>query len=133
MAYEQFISRKLLNGDTPDVHLAELRRLASLFGGMTDKALTCAFVACLPEGVRQLLRAGSRFKTLALDQILGQARAVLKDDGTVESSQGSCPGASMKPTMEVCAASTSLRCYICGGPNHLAKDCLTRHTVRMCE
>ena len=44
-AYELFIARRLRAGESPDVYLAELRRLASLFGGMTDKALAYAFVA----------------------------------------------------------------------------------------
>ena len=129
MAYEQFISRKLRSGETPDVYLAELRRLASLFGGMSDKALACAFVAGLPEGVRQLLRAGSRLEALDLDQILARARAILKDDGTVGSSPEACLGASAKPSVELCAATTSLRCYMCGGPNHLARDCLAPHAA----
>ena len=41
VAYEQFISRKLLSVETPDVYLAELWRLASLFSGMSDKARMC--------------------------------------------------------------------------------------------
>ena len=70
VAYEQFIARKLHTGESPDVSLAELRRLASLFGGLNDKGLACAFVSGLPEGVRQLLRAGSRMEALDLDKIL---------------------------------------------------------------
>ena len=65
-AYELFIARRLRAGESPDVYLAELRRLVSLFGGMTDKALACAFVTGLPGSVRQLLRAGSRMEALDL-------------------------------------------------------------------
>ena len=32
-------------GETVDVFLAELRRLAVPFGGLSDKTLACAFVA----------------------------------------------------------------------------------------
>lgn len=49
VAYEPFITRKLCSSETPDVYLAELRVLASLLGGISDKALACAFVAGLPE------------------------------------------------------------------------------------
>ena len=70
MAYKQFINRKLLSGENPDVYLGELRCLASFFGRMNDKALACAFVTGLPEGVHHLLRARSRLKTLDFDQIL---------------------------------------------------------------
>ncbi|MPC63075.1 hypothetical protein E2C01_057167 [Portunus trituberculatus] len=81
IANEQFISRKLQAGESPDVFLAELRRLASLFGGMSEKGLACAFVAGLPESIRGLLRAGSRMETLDLPQILARTRAVVHDDG----------------------------------------------------
>ncbi|MPC78693.1 hypothetical protein E2C01_073187 [Portunus trituberculatus] len=43
---------------------------------MSDQGLACAFVAGLPEDVRQLLRAGSRMEALNLDQILARARAI---------------------------------------------------------
>ncbi|KRY48689.1 hypothetical protein T03_15204 [Trichinella britovi] len=55
VAYDQFVSRKLGPHESHDVFLAELRRLATLFGGVSEEALACAFVAGLPEngpGVR---------------------------------------------------------------------------------
>ena len=61
-AYEQFVGRRLQHGETVDVFLAELRRLAVPFGGLSDKMLACAFVAGLPDTVKQLLRAGSRME-----------------------------------------------------------------------
>ena len=64
VAYKQFINRRLCTGETPDVCLAS----ASVFGGMT------AFVAGLPEGVRQLLRTGSRMEDLDISQILVRAQ-----------------------------------------------------------
>ena len=128
-AYEQFIGRKLRAGEPPDVYLAELRRLSSLFGVLADKALTCAFVGGLPEHVRQLLRAGSRMEDLTLDQVLARARAVIKDDspflGTTEASFG----VTTQQGSEFCATAVSRRCYACGGPNHLARDCLVRHQI----
>uniref|UniRef100_A0A5S6Q1G1 Uncharacterized protein n=1 Tax=Trichuris muris TaxID=70415 RepID=A0A5S6Q1G1_TRIMR len=57
VAYELFVMRKLGVDESPDVFLAELRRLTSLFVGVSERTLACAFVA--GEGVRQLLRAGS--------------------------------------------------------------------------
>ncbi|KRX12120.1 hypothetical protein T07_7195, partial [Trichinella nelsoni] len=39
VAYDQFVSRKLVPDESPDVFLAELRRLATLFGGVSEKAL----------------------------------------------------------------------------------------------
>uniref|UniRef100_A0A5S6QWG8 Uncharacterized protein n=1 Tax=Trichuris muris TaxID=70415 RepID=A0A5S6QWG8_TRIMR len=59
-----------------EVDSVAYEQLAGLFGGMSDKALACAFVAGLPGSIRQLLRAGSRMENLSLDDIVG----VLKDD-----------------------------------------------------
>ena len=56
-AYEQFVGRRLQHGETVDVFLADMRRLAVPFGGLSDKMLACAFVAGLPDTVKQLLRA----------------------------------------------------------------------------
>lgn len=124
VAYEQFVSRKLHSGESPDVYLAELRRLASLFDGVSDKVLACAFVAGLPDDVRQLLRAGSRMEALDLNQILSRARAVIRDDSPLGSSEA-CLGATGYGTAHRVAAG-SQRCYSCGGPNHLSRDCLSR-------
>lgn len=77
VAYDQFVSRRLCAGESPDVYLAELQRLATLFGGLNDRALACAFVSGLPEEIRQLLRAGSHMEDLDLDQILTRTRAVV--------------------------------------------------------
>lgn len=49
MAYEQFMVRHLRSGESVDVYLADLRKLASLFGGISEQSLTCAFVARLRE------------------------------------------------------------------------------------
>lgn len=125
VAYDQFINRRLCTGESPDVYLADLRRLATLFGGVPDKALTCAFVAGLPEEVRQLLRAGSRMEALDLTQILARARAVIREDSPLVSPETSL-GAMASPGNEQRTAVINQQCYVCGGPNHLARDCLVR-------
>ena len=54
-----------------------------IIGGVSDKVLACAFVAGLPEAVRQLLRASSWMDMLTLEQILARARAIMSDDCNV--------------------------------------------------
>ncbi|KHJ41552.1 hypothetical protein D918_08404 [Trichuris suis] len=102
VAYEQFSGRRLRSVESPDVFLADLRRLASLFGGVSEKALACAFVAGLPDSVRQLLRAGSRLENLGLDQILARARAVLIDEcpaGVANACLGARPSEETRQTL----------------------------------
>ena len=133
-AYEKFMRRRLSANESADVFLADLRRLAALFGGISDGGLGCAFVAGLPETARQALRAGCHVESLQLDQLLARAGAVLKDTADFEglSPQVGAPSFTSKlaqkgravrgkpPTMD------SRRCFACDGENHLAKDCLLR-------
>ncbi|KRY06917.1 Pol polyprotein, partial [Trichinella patagoniensis] len=124
VAYDQFISRKLGPDESPDVFLAELRRLATLFGGVSEKALACAFVAGLPENVRQQLRARSRKGYLGLSQILTRARAIITDERPVDA-PNTCLSA-RGPGVRSPTAPPGQRCFECGGPNHFARDCLAR-------
>ena len=122
-AYEQFVGRRLQPGETVDVFLAELRRLAVPFGGLSDKMLACASVAGLPDTVKQLLRAGSRMDELPLANILTRARAVLTDEVGVAAAVSAMTvgaGASVKRA----DATSGLLCSQCNQPNHLARDCL---------
>ena len=120
-AYEQFVGRRLQPGETVNVCLAELRRLAVPFGGLSDKMLACAFVAGLPDTVKQLLRAGSRMDKLPLAHILTRARAVLTDEVGVAAAVSAMTvgaGASVKRVY----ATSGLLCFQCNQPNHLARD-----------
>ena len=114
-AYDQFERRRLRPGETVDVFVSELRRLAGLFGGMPDDSLACAFVAKLPDSARRALRAGSRMEDMTFSQLIGRARAVLADEetNTVAAAAGT----------RTVASPATMKCYSCGQPNHIARDC----------
>ena len=133
-AYEQFTTRKLVIGESPDVFLASLRTLAKQFGGVPDKTLICAFVTGLPDGVRQVLRAGANIEEMKLETILKRARALLTDEG-IGLACGVVPArdeGEKERQEEVCASvvrpqvrDTQRGCFKCGGPNHFARHCWT--------
>lgn len=72
MAYEQFTEPRLHRGESVDVYLAVLRKLAVLFG------LACAFIRGLLEQVKGLLRASTRMDALAIALLLDRVRAIMK-------------------------------------------------------
>ena len=123
-AYEQFITRKLRNGEAVDVYLADLRRLARLFGGMPDASLACAFVAGLPEQARRALRAGSRMEAMTISQLLARARAVLVEEADSDVAAGAAH------SEHAGAGPASVVCHSCGEPNHYARDCLSQRGRR---
>ena len=112
-AYDLFISRKLRPAESVDVYLADLRRLATAFGGVSDKALGCAFVSGLPEVVRQSLRASSRMEKMDVSEILQRARAILTDESIVVGAVRARGGATSLPqrTSEAAGAAS---CFECG-------------------
>ena len=128
-AYEQFVGRRLQPGETVDVFLAELRRLTIPFGGLSDNMLACAFVAGLPDTVKQLMSAGSRMDELQLAHILTRARAVLTDEvGIAAAVSAMTVGAGT--SVKRADATSELLCFQCNQPNHLARDCLLRRKNR---
>ena len=129
-AYEQFERKRLRHGEAVDVFVSELRRLAGLFGGMPDNSLACAFVSKLPDSARRALRAGARIEDMTLNQLVSRARAVLADEeghsvavaagGPVRTAE-----AAAVTTVAAAAAVAAVKCYSCGQPNHIARNCMS--------
>jgi hypothetical protein len=121
-AYETFAARRIEPGETVDVFLAALKKLAKSFGGVPNKTLSCAFVAGLPDSVRHTLRAASRMESMTLEQILSRARVIMAEEPRVV-----CAGYGRRPGEQTkTRAPVNNLCFECGGPNHFARDCTQR-------
>ena len=150
MAYEKFVDRKLRDGESVDVYLAELKQLSTLFGGLSEEGLACALMAGLPDAVRQIMRAGARMESLSLTEIVARARAILCEEQTVPSasaflgqtprSQGVSAMRGLNPSSRVVSNRSqnnrstvssrntgrgrqSIQCYRCSGWGHIAAEC----------
>ena len=113
VTWRRFTERRLEPGETVDIYLADLRKLAAPFGGTNDRILGCTFLAGLPGDASRLLLAFSRLNELGLDELLARARNILKDDTESVSAAVEAP----EPLTE------GPKCYRCGGPNNFSRDC----------
>lgn len=119
-SYDKLVLRNLAEGESVDVFLADIEKLAFGCGISGELPLKCAFVRGLPESVRHVLRANSKLDDLSLEQILDRARVILTDNHR-----------STHTGSVMCAVSSSpsplhhqLRCFNCDEIGHLARQCV---------
>uniref|UniRef100_A0A5S6QGX7 CCHC-type domain-containing protein n=1 Tax=Trichuris muris TaxID=70415 RepID=A0A5S6QGX7_TRIMR len=119
-------TRRLQVGESPDVFLAELRRLVYLAGGAPESLVRCAFVAGLPERVQDTLRSGVRMEDLSLGKLLTRARAILTKDYTDYLRDTRLASDQSSTYLSRTHGDSAIRCYACGGSNNFARECPTR-------
>lgn len=120
-AYEQFRCRKLKEGEAVDVYLADLRRLAGLFGGSSDQLLKCAFVVGLPSASSNQLRAFTNVAAISLNEVVEKARLLL----ACRSSDDVCFVANTHGQAKPWAVDRGPPiCFRCNRQGHIARNCL---------
>lgn len=144
-AYEQLVARRLGVGESPDVYMADLRRLYQLTGYPEAPVdlLRCAFVAGLPTDVKVQMMAMDGVTTMTMGELVAKTRAVLsssrvmQQEGPVVCASTGGFGARGRGrgrgavTCYQCGqaghisrvCTRGMRCFSCQGIGHMAKDC----------
>ena len=124
-AYDEMSNRRLRPGESVDVYLADLKRLAALIDEfLSDDFMKCAFVSGLPENIKLQLRAACSMKTMKLEEVVERARSLMR-------SSEMCMSADMKQASQHNAELTQashvskkqIQCYNCQGFGHVRRDC----------
>ena len=128
VAFEQFTTRCLHPEETADEVLTDLQRLTRLVGEIPPECwIKCAFVNGLSSHVRGLPRSSTRLETLTLREVLERARTVLVDTRDEHLAAVARPEqTSHTPNIY----KSDVTCFRCRNPNHLARDCMPRSSVR---
>ena len=142
-AYEEFRARKMLPGESVDVFLVDLNRLARLIDKYASDAwIKCAFIAGLQEDVRVQLHAACSLNKMELAETVERARNLTKvktkdlcmvgvTNKVEDRHREGCFNCGKKGHVSrECRADTRQRrrCFVCNDPRHLASSCPMRST-----
>lgn len=123
LAFRRLCMKKW-NGESMDVYITEIRRLARSANVGGDMLIKRFFVNGLPENVAKEVRAMVNIEECGVDEMLSRARAV----STSEDMGNFGAAAVFSKHKPVNINNFDLRCYSCGG-RHLKQDCY-RNNIR---
>jgi hypothetical protein len=119
-AYEQFVNRRLLPGETVDVLVADLKRLGSLVTEKVDEDwLKCAVIHAMPVTVKRQLLTACSVDEMEISDVIERARALVQSD------QPSVCGVSVLERKARNGQQFDIECYRCGLRGHISRECTT--------
>ena len=123
-AYDEMSNRRLRPGESVDVYLADLKRLAALIDEfLSDDFMKCAFVSGLPENIKLQLRAACSMKAMKLEEVVERARSLMRSSEMCLSADLKQPSRSAEVKHSSHFVEKQIRCYNCQGFGHISRDC----------
>lgn len=114
-AFDVLRGRCLAHGESVDVYLADVRRLAGLAKIDSEEFIRCAFVTGLPRDVSLQMRAAVRIGTMSVASMAEQARILVG-----ERSYSATVAAVGKNIHHTDAGNKgAMKCFECGGDHHV--------------
>lgn len=122
-ACEELFGRSCRIGESVDVYLSDIRRLAALVqSNPADCWIRCFFVRGLPEHVRRQLQCVSQLQSMDIADIVERARMMMSLDGVSVASAAAERSQTQK-------AKRSGVCFSCGGSGHIARHCQRKNSA----
>ena len=119
LAYNEFRNKVWKNGETVDVFLTDIKRLAHLanfkFEDNNEEIIELAFVMRLSSKVAAQLRATPKIETLDLNAVLQISRALMSEASRSDLFE-------VGAVARTCESKPNSGCFICGGP-HYRRNC----------
>ena len=151
-AFDAICERKLNVGESVEVYLADLRKLAGLVSGKGDNEdwVQCLFVRGLPEGIRKQLLAACKLDEMTMEDIVCRTRSLIQpgrlEMGFSSLSASKYQASSMGRDVIICyscnkkghgarecpekASARVIRCYGCGEEGHIRTRCPNRRDAK---
>jgi hypothetical protein len=125
-AYNEFKSRTLNCGESVDVYLSDLQRLANLIcKNVPDDLIKCAFIDGLPHEIQSQLVAACTLNEMGIHEVVEKARCLF-NASTVDMGASAIVRRMQtddQPSQSGVQPVKRVYCFHCRGEGHVARNC----------
>jgi len=123
LAYEQFTSRKLQNGESVDVYVADLKKWGYIVDPeLSERFLKHAFLAGLPQTLKAHVRTVLSWERVTLKEIVTETRLKLQEE-QVAYNRGQVDFSVFPSNAVKVNRNREVKCFRCQKVGHTVKNC----------